>query len=598
MVATFMLRRRFSLHIEPRFHQLLTACGVAHPQQLVDLPRVVVSGHPSRHVARVRLSDDSSPAFLKREHRVLLRQRLANARAGFGFISGSAREARMLQQLERAGIRCPQLIAWAETADGGAFLLLDEVRGGVDLRVYLEKANAVERRRLACQLGAELARMHEAGFAHRDLYAKHVLVVAGPKGRPADDPSLVFLDWQRACHNSQLTWRQRCRDLAALHATLADNLATPRERLLCLKAYLKGCAESPHDLVAALASDVAREAERMLRIRRIREVRQRPLGARAQDIVWANGEALCITGRFYAELGSGLPGWLENACQVSEKESLRQENVTFPGGRRGRLVRRSQSRRLAWLWSRFRGGRVSSPELEAAGLLFRLERYGVRTPRLLAFGQRQAQPWRTESFLLIEHAPGSEPLTEWLRRKSAGRSERSVPCPVGTQPSEIPMPTQSGGHATPNQQDDGPLWSAERKQHRHVIREAARVVRRLHEAHCHLGAGAAKALAVRMRSGTSPEVVLHCVEEVHRTQRSSPAAAARDLAALRELAGNGACSRTDELRFLLSYAGVERLTPAARDLAKRVLEQVGPPEQLEPVWDIGGSPCDALALAS
>ncbi len=77
--------------------------------------------------------------------------------------------------------------------------------------------------------------MHAAGFTHPDLYSKHVLV--GPDGA-----SVQFLDWQRSRRRLVLDARRRARDLAALHATLADDLARPRERLACLRGYAAGAA--------------------------------------------------------------------------------------------------------------------------------------------------------------------------------------------------------------------------------------------------------------------------------------------------------------------------------------------------------------------
>ena len=110
-------------------------------------------------------------------------------------------------------------------------------------------------------LGRSLARIHAAGFDQPDLFAKHLLVsdAAGAERR------LHFLDWQRY-RRAPLSWARRCRDLATLDATLADQLATPRERLRCLAAYLKSSPGAPP--LCRVARAVYRQSARLLRKRR------------------------------------------------------------------------------------------------------------------------------------------------------------------------------------------------------------------------------------------------------------------------------------------------------------------------------------------
>ena len=140
-----------------------------------------------------------------------------------------------------------------------------------------------------------------------------------------------------------------------------------------------------------------------------------------------------MTRAFRAELRGRLPEWLAPpaAAHTSGSEVTRAP-VERRGGRSGLLIRRHQSRPLAWLRAWLRGRRLVSPELEQAGLLFRLERYGVTTPRLLAVGQKHLRPWRTASLLLTEPVSGTAPLIAWLagqggelRRLALGRSYRA-----------------------------------------------------------------------------------------------------------------------------------------------------------------------------
>ncbi len=227
------LRQRGFIEVSPRHRSFFRQHGLTDAEHFLALPGEtphIVSGHPDRHVALVQLGEGSQRwiAFLKREHRVTWLTRLNNALAGFGLLSRSLREARTLQALHREGIRGPEWLAAGEDGRGRAFLLVREVPG-VELRGVLHtEKNPRRRRRIAHHLGVTLARLHSAGFRHPDLYANHLFI-------ESCDDSIHVLDWQRSRLKRSLSWRCRQRNLAALHATVDDALATPRERLVCLR---------------------------------------------------------------------------------------------------------------------------------------------------------------------------------------------------------------------------------------------------------------------------------------------------------------------------------------------------------------------------
>jgi tRNA A-37 threonylcarbamoyl transferase component Bud32 len=405
--------------INPRFRDLLERHGLTSAGSLVALPGLIVSGHPGRNVARVTIGD--TIAYLKREHRVQWRDRLRSAVAGFGFASLAVREARVLAALHAAGIPCPEWIAAGEDDHGRAFLLLALLPGTVDLREFLQEnrgATPGERYRFSRRLGATLAAIHNAGFDHPDLYAKHVLVA------PATG-QCYFLDWQRS-RPRRLRWRQRAHDLAALDATLADHVATLGERLACLRGYLAAsglatdscwvpCFRGPSLAgynapnsrgresmplpTRRFAEEVRRQAARLLRYRHVRKERASPPPATAQGVYWLDGEALCLTRDYWDELQGEVPSWLP-LSEVAHGSS--QSAVTLSGGRRGWLVRSCRDRPLLWLWCLFRRRPLLSSELRQAGALFRLQKHGQAAPRVLAFGQCRPRPWRTQSFLLTE----------------------------------------------------------------------------------------------------------------------------------------------------------------------------------------------------
>src|SRR5437762_444397 len=139
-LGTWFLRSRSFVEINPHYRALLKEHGVHSSADFLALPAVIISGHPDRNVARVTLGEGASavPAFMKCEHRIPWRDRLANAWAGLGFASKSHREARLLTSLRQAGIGCPDWIAAGEDGKGRAFLLVRELTGASDLRVFLQ----------------------------------------------------------------------------------------------------------------------------------------------------------------------------------------------------------------------------------------------------------------------------------------------------------------------------------------------------------------------------------------------------------------------------------------------------------------------------
>ena len=510
------------LEVNPRYRELLTRLGLKAPADFLALPGVVYCGHPDRHVARVGLGEIS--AFLKREHRVAWKDRLASAWAGFGLVSRARREYRLLRELATAGIPCAEPVVVGEGGCGRAFLLVREV-GGRDLRAYLERASARARRLTMLRLGEALARIHAAGFDHPDLYSKHVLVTPAPRGQV----HFHFLDWQRSRRRRRVPWGVRCRDLAALDATLAEELASPRDRLACLRAYLRAAENVGLPRLAAAARAIRRRSDRLLRRRRIRELRQPPLAWGRQNLIWVHGEALCVTREFRAELRGRVPPWLAPTAPAAEPNGPPARTlVERSGGRTGLLIRRHQRRPLAWLRAWLRGRRLVSPELEQAGLLFRLQRYGITAPRLLAVGQRFPWPWRSHSLLLTESPRGAVPLTAWLAEQGDSEPRRLV------------------------------------------LRRAAEILRRVHDAGCAFGVGGSPAESLHVRADASPEVVVGSIEGLRKGARR--ATATNDLASLWATL-SGTCRHTERLWFLLGYLDLPRLTPAARRLARALMRR-------------------------
>jgi tRNA A-37 threonylcarbamoyl transferase component Bud32 len=555
------------IEIHPAYRALFAGLGLRSAADFLRLDGEILGGHPDRHVLRLTLraaerdggqaeqtvcSDESGPVatatahsiataqqlgvYLKKEHRVRWRNRLANWCLGYGWVSKSTREGQMLRQVEGAGIGCPRALAWGED-DGRAFLVVRAEDDGAELRGYLCD-HPPERAEVARALAVQIARIHEAGFYHRDLSSKHVLM-----RREDDTYRFCFLDWQRARRLRRVSWRERLMDLAMLDATLAEQCAAPRERLLFWNQYLEAAVGSfsarshrraPNGSAATddaaargtprrLLHFLCRLSARLQSKRRIRELRQAPLAPGEQNLIWLDGEDLCVTRQFLDEVGTP-PSWLQASPESPPRNALEVTTIAGGGGRAWRLLRRWSHRPLGWLLGLLRRSPFPAPEFEYAAAIIRLQRYGVETPRLLALGHRGSRPWHKESFLLVEPPAETAPLLAVL--------------------------------------DDADV----RQRHR-LLRQAGALWRRIHEAGYAWRGHVLTPLAVSQPAG---RLALTGVEWLQRHRSTPERLATRDFLKLMD-APLPRVSATDRFRFVLGYFGVERPSAELRARLRRLV---------------------------
>jgi heptose I phosphotransferase len=421
---------------------------------------------------------------------------------------------------------------------------------------------------VARALGASLARVHDAGFEHPDLYAQHVLVCP-------EAGTVHLLDWQRTRRRRGLGWRARGRGLAALDATLDGRLVSPGERLAFLRAYLEGAQQHPEEAevpgqpaAPAAPRRMARlrlvleglrgQSRRLLARRHVREKRQPPAATQAWECL--DGAALCVTPAFQERCPQGVPGWLPLEQQPAPAREGASRRWLDWQGARTLLVRRRQRAGWAALWSALRGRPFVPRQQAEAALLLRLERHAVPAPRVLALGQRPEGAGGCDSFLLTEELADTVALEVWLRRQS-GR----------------------------------PMSPAAVARRRDVLGQAGALVRRLHEATCYLKKSAGGCgLAVRLAPGGRPAVVLAGGPCVRARRRQSPGRERRDLARLEAGLAAAGCGRADRLCFRAGYGGSARLVgpplPAGPSQAPAPLPRppaAGPPAA-RPVPPRGG----------
>jgi hypothetical protein len=232
--------------------------------------------------------------------------------------------------------------------------------------------------------------VHAAGFNCPDLSSKHVLV-------RRRELSLALIDWQRSRRARRVRWPVRLRELAALHATLANDLATSRDRLRCLRAYLVAAlGEQP--ALRAWAAVIGRHAARLDERRSFRELQRPPLARTAQRLRWVDGESLVVTRSFWRQCRSDIPTWLVKAAHMSVVRPT--VSCRFWRGRRVMLHQFPPMSQIRRCWNWLRGRREVATGPRQGGLMFRQERLGEPGPRPLAFGQR---PDGSSFILFVPH---------------------------------------------------------------------------------------------------------------------------------------------------------------------------------------------------
>jgi tRNA A-37 threonylcarbamoyl transferase component Bud32 len=358
-------------------------------RDFLALPGIVVSGHVGRNVSRVDLGGVT--AYLKREHRVRLRDRLRSWQDGFGWVSLSDREATVLRRLEEYDLPGPKWLAAGE-CDGAGFLLLEAAESTTELRALRAVGHD-----LAERLSRIIAKIHAAGVDQPDLFAKHVLVCP-------QTLAITILDWQRAVLRPRVSWSNRVRGLAALRATASSESVSDPAWAALVAGYLNesardtGIGPSPrrfHESIESAAANLCR--------RRGIAAQRLTTGPVNQELVRIGCERVCAI----PEVAHAFES--ETAIAAIYDRTADGSTILLPGGRRGLLRVRRYALPFARWWQALRGRTWRSPELRAARLLFHLERHGIAAPKLLGYGQ-MAPPLAPASSFLLSEPPTAGPL--------------------------------------------------------------------------------------------------------------------------------------------------------------------------------------------
>lgn len=254
-----MAEAEYTTHDAGRVRALRDAAAWLEPLGLLDLEAVFAlpAEQRGRAKALARLTaPDGSAVFVKRYDYSPAGEWLRGALKLNPPIYSGPREHDNLRALAAAGLRVPLPLASGERDERGrrrSFVALAQL-AGEPLDALPRPPTPAARRAQVHALADLVARLHGAGFWHRDLYLCNVF---------SDERlGLGLLDCERVDHRDggpPLRWRVK--DLAALDYSAPD--ATGSERLRFLRRYLGLARLDP--AAHRLARAVRRKARRLAR---------------------------------------------------------------------------------------------------------------------------------------------------------------------------------------------------------------------------------------------------------------------------------------------------------------------------------------------
>ena len=204
------------------------------------------------------ISHSGRPLVVKTTHGDLQRERWYDHFHGQSGRLPGQREFDNLCELRLAGFRVPEPIGWARDSDGRSLVAMEYVAHREDLAQRLCHSKIAERERFGRQVAAWVARLHGAGFYHRDLYLSHFVLAA-------ETDELVLLDLGRVRREAVPRQRWFVKDLAALYHSRPAQLTT-REALRFLADYLRRRSASDRLVAGQVSrSELCRWARRVER---------------------------------------------------------------------------------------------------------------------------------------------------------------------------------------------------------------------------------------------------------------------------------------------------------------------------------------------
>jgi hypothetical protein len=141
----------------------------------------------------------------------------------------AAHVASISQHLRADAVGVPEILLLGAERRGGREIIVTARVEGFSIARHLRRAKLASRRVVLRALGAEVARLHRAGYIHGDLSPFNVFVTA------LEPPQFVFIDHERTRRTIMSRFaRPRMRNLVQLgHLELFDITNTDRMRVWC-----------------------------------------------------------------------------------------------------------------------------------------------------------------------------------------------------------------------------------------------------------------------------------------------------------------------------------------------------------------------------
>lgn len=194
-----------------------------------------------RQRRRLSLNGDGGPTFFVKtfDHPPFRVRRLIRA-AKTGARSVAGTEWSWLQRLRDDGIACPQPVALGEELAGRKEIrsvLMTQAVPGRSLERWMLRWNELDpvtRGEIAGGVARLVSKLHQRGYAHRDLYLSHIFYNHAQHG----DESLCLIDLQRVIRPRWRRVRWIVKDLASLNFSSPVDILSRTGRLRWLLVYL------------------------------------------------------------------------------------------------------------------------------------------------------------------------------------------------------------------------------------------------------------------------------------------------------------------------------------------------------------------------
>jgi len=567
------------LQIHPDYRALLEANGLADFEALFAAGEgKYVDGHRNRSVSRLELrgpQGETVGLYLKRRWDRAAGRDWAQLLSLRPPTRHAAREWENARRLAGAGIPVAEPIALGESGgpDRPRSLLAVREIAGPSLAAWLRDPSSRQHhrghpglRRMAAEAVARtVRRLHDGGFAFRDLYAKHVFL----EGIETPQPRAVLIDAQGL---RRATARRRVRDLAALYSTTLVPGVRRTDRVRFFLAYL-GRPRLDRE-ARRLARMVEREACRVAGRGRdpnlIPERQVAPPG-----MVPLAHETFEIGDGARVRINRAFRPHLEAAGLTTLDRMMAMEGGRPYRAAAGRLTVRAELRcpgrkpvavyikrhTAVPFWTGLRraiglGEPHSFASTEAANI-YRATDAGIPTMRIVAIGEQLLRRGRQErSCLITQEVPGGIQADDYCQ-KTFG--------PEAAHPDESPRAT-------------GDLLSRKRR----LIRSIAHLAHRLHAAGlahrdfylCHI--------LVRPQGEDEPVLHLIDLQRLRRARDRIPRRwVVKDLAALLFSSWPSPATKirsdvftsTDRMRFAHEYFQARRLARSQKRLVRLVFRK-------------------------